>query len=245
MMHFIVRKLIRRAAKRASYQILMGRRIDKDRPEAGRFLKHDVDEILDHTERNMDGLIPEARLEELPRRGNRLNVLLAVFTVAAYHAFLSAGVEKAYAMELLADIGWKVYTASLTPLKLIARCVSRNPQKQIDIMLRILLVFPFSSPGKPGYECTSWSEPNCFYTYWTHCPPFAFVRNYIEKHGDRGELEAFQRSWCRYDWAFTYAMVDGRYGVRGHYERPHTLSAGDDVCDMRWRAEVPPVDENN
>ena len=78
-----------------------------------------------------------------------------------------------------------------------------------------------------------------------HCPPFAFVRNYIEKHGDRGELEAFQRSWCRYDWGLTYAMVDGRYGVRGHYERPHTLSAGDDVCDMRWRAEVPPVDDNN
>jgi len=240
MIHYIMRKSIERIAKKASYQILMGRRIDKNRLEVGRFLKHDVDEMLKNIWQNVNDLVPEARLEKLPTLGNRLNVYLAVLTVAAYHAFVSAGVEKEYAMELFADIGWKVYIKFLPLLKFISRCVSRNPQKQINFILRAMMVFPFSRPGKPGYECTARSEPDFFYTDWTHCPPFEFVRDYIKKHGDNGELKAFQRSWCGYDWALTYAMIDGGFGVRGHYERPHTLSAGDPVCDMRWCAGVPP-----
>ena len=49
----------------------------------------------------------------------------------------------------------------------------------------------------------------------------------------------FQRSWCTYDWALTYAMVGGGFQQKGYHERPHTMSKGDDVCDMCWYAHPP------
>jgi len=45
----------------------------------------------------------------------------------------------------------------------------------------------------------------------------------------------FNRTWCQFDWAAAQAMAAGE-----KYERPHTLSAGDTICDMRWY-----VDENH
>jgi hypothetical protein len=239
MYQYIFQRLIKRLAKKAAYQILTGRLIDKGCPECGRFLRRDVNAILKQIWQNVDELLPEAHLEKIPTEGNRLNLFLAVVTVAAYHAFLQAGVEKDYAIELFADIGWRVYTKFLPFPQLVSRLATRDPRKRVNIILRMFMIFPFSIPGRPGYECKAKAETDHFCTYWTHCPPFEFVRQYVEAHGDRGELKAFQRSWCWYDWALTYAMVNGSFKVRGHYERPHTLSEGDDICDMRWYAQVP------
>ncbi len=75
-------------------------------------------------------------------------------------------------------------------------------------------------------------------TNWTFCAPFHFVKQFTEKYGDRGEVDAFYRSWCWYDWPLAYAMVEGS-GKPGYYKRPRTLSRGDDVCDMCWAAEPP------
>jgi hypothetical protein len=165
--------------------------------------------------------------------------------VSAYHSLLDVGIEKDYAIELFADIGWKVYIKFLPLLSLISRITTRNDQRRINLMLRILMIFPFSTPGLPGYECKAWSETDCYCTYWTHCPPFEFVRKYVETHGDRGEIEAYQKSWCEYDWALAFAMVNGGFGVKGHYERQHTLSSGDEICDMRWYAESKTVEESS
>jgi len=234
---YLFRRLIRYLTKKGAYQILMGRLKARTKPETGRFLRHDVDAILNQLWHNVDDMIPEARLEKIPTIGNQQMVFLAVLTIAAYHALLKAGVEKNYAIELFADIGWKLYSKFVTIPKMIAKILTRDPQKQVNITLRMFLIYPFSTPGYPGYECKVWSEPNRCCTYWTHCPPYEFVRQYVEVHGDHGELEAFQRSWCWYDWSLTYAIVDGGYKVGGHYERIHTLSAGDDVCDMNWFAQ--------
>lgn len=241
MHRYLLRQVLKIAIRKAAYQILMGRLLDREQPERGRFLRHDVDAILSQTWREVDELLPEAHLERIPTLGNRQNVFLAVLTVGAYHALRQAGIEKEYAIELFADMGWKVYAKFLPLPKLIARIITRDPQKQVNIILRMFMVYPFSTPGRPGYECRAWAEPGRFCTYWTHCPPFEFIRQYVEAHGDSGELEAFQRSWCWYDWALAYAMVDGGFKVRGYYQRPHTLSQGDDICDMLWCAEVPPV----
>jgi len=237
---WLVTAISRLLVKRAAKQIVLGRLIDKEMPERGRFLKHDIDRILRQTWQNVDELLPEAELDKVPTRGNQLNVYLAVVTISAYHAFLEEGIEKDYGIELFADIGWKIY-AQLLPLpRLVAKLTAPlNAQKRINTILRMFLIFPFSTPGKPGYECDYGQGEGFFYTNWSYCPPFAFVRKYVESHGDQGEMEAFRRSWCEYDWAFTYAMVGGQYGVRGYYERPHTLSSGDEVCDMKWSAGVP------
>jgi len=229
-----LRFLLRRVVRRAARQIVVGRLVQRDRPERGRFLPDEVDTILSRAWRNLDAMLPEAELDRIPTLGNRQIVYLTVLTVAAYRSFIDAGIEREYAIELFADVGWKVYEALIRLPRWVVRILTRNPQRQLELILRALLVYPFSRPGRPGYECRAWSEPDAFCTYWRHCPPYDFVRRWVVKHGDHGELEAFRRSWCWYDWALTRAMVDGEALTR--YERPHTLSEGDDVCDMRWSA---------
>lgn len=234
---FLIELWLRGVFKQAAYQVVEGRMIVRDRPEKGRFLRHHVDNILKLTWHNLDEMLPVAQLDKLPSIGNGQNVYLAVATMAAYHAFLEADIEKDYAIELLADLGWKVYTKMIGLPRFIARLVSRDPQKQINFILRLLMIYPFSAPGRPGYEVKAWAESDRFCTYWTHCPPFAFVKQLIERNGDGGEVEAFNKSWCWYDWAATYAMVAGGHNKLGYYVRTHTLSAGDDVCDMEWYAK--------
>lgn len=238
-MLFILKIMYRRMMRKAAYEILAGRMIERGAPQKGRFLRGDVDEFLAQTWRNVERMLPEAKLEQIPTRGNRHNVFMSILTVAAYHALLDAGLEREYAIELFADMGWKVYSRFLTLPRFLARLVTRDPQKQVNFILRMLLIFPFSAPGRPGYEVRAWAEPDRFCTVWTHCPPYTYVREYVDEHGDRGEIEAFIKSWCWYDWAFAYAMVDGGYEKPGHYERPHTLSAGDALCDMCWYARQP------
>jgi len=227
----------RRAVRGAAHQVMMGREIERGRPERGRFLRQDVDALLEAAWRELDKILPDAEFERLPTHGSRHNVFLAALTVAGYRAFVDGGIERDYAIELFADVGWKVYVKLLSVPRAIARLITRDPQRQMNLILRMFMIFPFSTPGRPAYECKAWAEGDHFCTYWTYCPPFAFVKSLVERRGDRGELEAFRRAWCTYDWALTYAMVDGGYGRRGRYERPHTLSAGDEVCDMRWSVQ--------
>ena len=239
MKKYLFRQLLKHIIQKGAHQILMGRLKDREKPESGRFLRYEVDAILKQTWRNLEIMLPEAHLDKIPTLGNQQMVVLAVLTIAAYHALLRAGVARNYAIELFADMGWKVYSKFVALPKLIAKIITRDQQKQIHIILRMFMIFPFSSPGYPGYECKAWSEPKRYCTYWTHCPPYEFVRQYVEIHGDNGEIEAFQRSWCWYDWSLAYAIVDGNHNVKGHYERPHSLSSDDDICDMVWSAQIP------
>ena len=89
------------------------------------------------------------------------------------------------------------------------------------MMLRAFLHFPFS---RPGYEWNAWPEDSGalaidFYS----CP----MRDYLKSQGE----EEFMRNSI---FALAQAMATG-----GRYERAHTLSAGDPVCDMRWFAGKP------
>ncbi len=70
--------------------------------------------------------------------------------------------------------------------------------------------------------------------------PLGFVKRYVERHGGRGELEAFYRSWCLYDWPAADLLAGGKRGAHPHYQRAHTLSRGDSVCDMCWSASSLP-----
>jgi hypothetical protein len=177
-------------------------------------------------------LMPLAELDELPTIGNRHNVFLAVVTTAAYQALLDRGVAPDYAKKLFADMGWKIYCWLLRTVALPFHLVIKDPGKRMEKILQTLMIFPFSAPGKPGYEVKVWRQGDDTYTHWTHCPPHAFVRRLVEKSGDRGELDAFYHSWCLYDWPGADLLAND--GKRGHYTRPHTMSRGDSVCDMCW-----------
>lgn len=210
--------------------------MDRGRPEAGRFLRADVDAFLDEVWRRVTELLAEDDLRRIPSFGNRNNVFLGALTIAAYETLLDRGIDPPYAMELFADIGWKVYERMLKLSFFFARLRTRDPQRRMNLVLKAMMRFPFSAPGSPGYEVRAWSEAGRFYTHWTYCAPLGFVKRHVERHGDRGELEAFYQSWCLYDWAAADLLAGGKAGEHGHYERPHTLSRGDSVCDMCWSA---------
>lgn len=225
-----LRWLSRRCLRRA----LGGRPIDPEAPQRGRFTRHQVDGVAERAFEGFDDLVGYAELDEMERRGNRLNVRLAVLTVALYRALLDAGVPRGHACDLVADAGWGLYEMSARPLVAAARFRSRDQQRRINTVIRWLLRFPFSAPGRPGYEVEVWEDSDAIYTDWTWCPPQAFVRRLIADDEDRGDLEAFRRSWCRYDWAFNDRLAGGS----GSYSRPHTMSYGDAHCDMRWSTAV-------
>lgn len=228
----LLERVYRPVMRRAARQILEGRARAPGRPEKGRWVRADVDAFLKTSWQRARELRPLAKLDEIPTLGNRHNLFLAIVTTAAYQSLLSQGATQHYAATLIGDVGWKVYRAMLDLASLPYRLWSRDPHQRMQRTLRSLLTFPFSAPGRPGYEVDVWSDGSTTHTDWTYCPPQAFVRRVIEAEGDRGELMAFYRSWCQYDWPG--ADVIAGDGARGHYRRLHTLSKGDAVCDMCW-----------
>lgn len=181
-------------------------------------------------------LRPVAQLEELPSMGNRLMVDFAVMTVAAYRALLRCGVERAEAQRAVADIVWDVYAMLLRWTSLPFRLAFRDPGKRLRNTIRLLLRFPFDLSQPPGYAAEVWIDGGDIHTHFTHCPPQSFVRRVTGKLGDEGDLDAFRRSWCLYDWPG--ADLIAADGERGHYVRMQTLSHGDPVCDMCWAARA-------
>ncbi|MGA9533688.1 MAG: hypothetical protein WBR18_13305 [Anaerolineales bacterium] len=238
-MLMLLKFLYRLLSKQAMKAILEGRLKERGHPAAGRFLPSEVRTIHRQAWAEVEGLLPQVQLSEVPTWGNRHNVFLAVLSVAMYHALLERGVDRDYAIELFADVGWKLYVKFLVVPKAIARLRTPDPQEQMNLVLQMLLRFPFNAPGRPGYEVKGYSVGRSkFITDWTYCPPFDYVKQYVEKHGDRGEVQAFFRSWCQYDWALAYAIAEGT-GQPGWYQRPHALSQGDDICDMTWSVQQP------
>jgi len=224
---FVMMIWLKWAFHRAAIQILEGRYLDRTQPMKGRFTRTQVKQILTQTWLYLDELLPNTNLDQQKTWGNRQNVFLAVATQVAYRSFLTAGIETEYAIELISDIAWKVYASWLPLPRFLAKIISRDPQKQMNFILRIFLRYPFS---QPGYQRKVQEAQDGFHTDWFRCPPYEYFKN----NGNSEEMKVFYRTWCQFDWAVAQAMVAG-----GKYERPHTLSVGDTVCDMRWY-----VDEN-
>lgn len=234
----VLQWLYRPLVYRAAHQILEGRYHDLSRPERGRWLRREVKSFRAAVWKRVDRMIPDAQLEDLPTYGNRHNVYLALVTTAAYQELIERGVERDYAATLTADVGWKIFAWMLRLAALPLRLTTRDPVRRMERTLRALMIFPFSAPGRPGYELEVRSEDDHIVTRWTHCPPQAFVRRLVTDHPDRSELEAFYRSWCLYDWAGADLLAND--GKRGHYSRAHTMSRGDAVCDMCWYGRSSP-----
>lgn len=152
--------------------------------------------------------------------------------VSVSRALLDQSQPRAAARELMADLGWDIYACGLKLASLPARLTTRDPGARLRRTIGPMMRFPFIPGGAGGYRVESWSAGDRIYTHWTRCPPHEAVRRIVATHGDRGDLEAFSRSWCRYDWPGADLIAGD--GLSGHYRRTCTLSRGDAVCDMCW-----------
>ena len=217
-----VRPLARWAAKRA----LLGRYLDRNDPARGRITRDQMNRVLRRTWQAYDTLAPGAQAGRLKTQGNRLNVLLGVLSLAVWRALLAEGTGRPYATELVTDLAWKIYEKWIVLPRLAARLAHRDPQQQMNMMLGMFLRFPFS---RPGYDWQARPGAGAFTLDIYRCP----VRDYL---ASQGEEEFMRNSWCTLDFALAQAMTKG-----GRYQRPHTLTAGDRVCDMKWFASAGPA----
>lgn len=234
-----MRRMILTTLRRSANRVLLTREIFEKGGVSRRWLPPDVDRFMSKVAAVADDLRPIANLDTLPKAGNRLMVEMAIFTSAAYRVLLDEGLPADSARALAADVGWDYYARLLRLTSLPFRLTSRDPGRRLRRTIRLLLRFPFSAHGAPGYAVEVRTEGPDILTYFTHCPPQTFVRTLIATQGDRGDLEAFRQSWCKYDWPGADLIADD--GKLGHYIRRQTLSAGDPRCDMCWAAH--PRDE--
>ena len=207
----ILRPVVQWAATRA----IVGRNRLRDRSEYGRFTRADVRRIHREASR-LFGELASGRPRE-PTRGGRMNVLLACLTLAYFRALLAAGVERAYAIELLADAAWKIYEQwGRVPL-VLARVVTRDPTQQMRWRVSSFLRFPFNPPA---YEFDRVPTADGIAVTMHRCP----VADYLRAH-DAGDL--CLGSWCNMD----YALAE-LWG--GSLQRTGTLAGGARECDFRF-----------
>lgn len=232
----LTRRMLGHMVFKAVHRVLVNRTLTGTDDRSLRWLSPEVHRFVAAVQKDVETLRPNARLDTLPSFGNRLMVELAIYTVACDRVLRRMGIASASARGAVADLCWDVYRRMLLLTSLPVRLVTRNPGQRLQWTIGMLLHFPFSAPGPPGYEVETWVEGDDLLTFFSHCPPQTYVRRLSEESADPEVLESFRASWCLYDWpGADLIAADGR---RGHYRRRRTLSAGDSVCDMCWMAEA-------
>lgn len=203
------------------HQTLIDRNRDRRHPESGRITKEDIKTMTRDTFDNYQRLIVNVDLG--PTYGSSVMVRNGVLSLSLYRAIRKLGADRDYATELCTDVLWKIYKKQVWIQRLLARLMSRNPQKQMNRIQKFFLSFPLA---RPGYEWEI-NEIESITSYDIfRCP----VCDYF-KTLEQEDLEFFRNSWCTLDYPLAEYLVKG-----GKYERQHTLSAGDTRCDMRWMA---------
>jgi hypothetical protein len=230
----IIRWILWRAIRKSAHRVLMDRSLRNKTGREIRWLRREIDSLLNEVASEAARLRPLARLGALPNLGSRLMVELAIYTLAADRTLRGSDLDQQSARDALADIGWSVYRRLLALSSLPARLVTRDAGKRLRWSIRGLLVFPFRPVGAPGYAAEIFRQGEDINTHFTHCPPQSFARRIADETDDPEALVGFANSWCQYDWPG--ADLIAADGHRGHYIRRRTLSAGDPVCDMCWAA---------
>jgi len=220
----IAKALLDYLFKRAIRRAMIGRYRDPDMPSAGRFVRSDATPVLARMFNNVAELVPAADLSRFRSRGNRLNTLLGAYSLAAYRAFLDSDIPHERAIELIGDALWNLYALAVNIPLTFVRPFTKNPQTRLNFVLRVFLFFPFAE-DPVGYHRTYWKENGRYCTDWHRC----VVYDYFREHGTEKEIEFFRSTWCQYDFALPRLIHPD-----GFYERPQTLSSGDEICDMRW-----------
>lgn len=210
-----VHLLFRPTVRWAAHQVLPGRNRSRRQPERGRFTHADVDSILVETWHRYVELAPAA--PEEPTLGSRMNVHLAVLSLACFQTLRAHGAEQPYAIELFADMAWAIYAQWGRIPDSVARLLAQTPLQRLRLDVAAFLRFPFNPPGY-AIERLADGEGVAFNV--RRCP----IAEYFQAHGAADLCVA---SWCNLD----YALAE-MWG--GHLERSGTLANGDAFCDFRF-----------
>ncbi len=222
----LVKQIIRNQSwtvkKKSVVQVLTPRCRRDGEPEYGRFTTGDMERIFLHAKSNIEELMPY--FKDLANIGNYVMAYSSLLDLAIYRALLREKVDPGYAVNLIGDINWQyvVNTGGYYRLKrkLIA-LKTKDPIERMGMYLSDVLKFPY---GKPGYRAELSKEGKVYHMNIYSCPLYDFYRQFGNE-----ELTLFRKVFCTYDYAAAERLIEG-----GRHQREHTLSDGDEVCDMRW-----------
>lgn len=220
------REMVWAAKKKTIFQILPSRCRRQGMPEYGRFTGQEIKRITLQANLNISELMPY--FIDLEKMGNYLNEYGGLVDLAIYRALITERIDPGYARDLVGDLMWqarlnaKGHTPIFDPLRTwLARRTTKDPMAFFEKRLKDGMKYPYS---KPGYQIEFYKENNVYCMDIYTCPVFDFYKQFGPE-----EMALFRRTWCTYDYSAAELLVEG-----GRYQRKHTLSDGDEVCDMRW-----------
>lgn len=154
--------------------------------------------------------------------------------LAVYRALLKEEIDPDYAKVLVGDMIWQARMNAnglipiIDPLRVkLARLTTKDPMTFLEKRLRDGMKFPYN---RPGYRIELYQDKDGWCMDIYSCPVHEFYKQFGQE-----EMAFFRRTWCTFDYSAAENLVEG-----GRYQREHTLSDGDEVCDMRWFiAETP------
>ncbi|UCE11037.1 MAG: L-2-amino-thiazoline-4-carboxylic acid hydrolase [Candidatus Thorarchaeota archaeon] len=230
----IIRRAIWNAKKKAVSQTLTPRCRKDGLPEFGRFTPAEIKRILLQAKSNIQELMPY--FIDLDNIGNYMNEYGGLVDLAVYRALVKERIEPTYAMNLVGDMIWQTRMNAnglvpiYDPIRLkLAELRTKGPVAFLERRLRDGLKFPYS---EPGYKAELYKDKDVYCMDFYSCAVHDFYKQFGEE-----EMKLFRRSWCTFDYSVAEILVEG-----GKYQREHTLSDGDEVCDMRWFIDKqPPV----
>jgi hypothetical protein len=195
-------------------------------PEHGRFTHKEIHQIISQADVNVKELMPY--FTDLDNVGNYQNAYAGLLILAIYRALLKQNVARDYAVDLVGDMQWQAVlnAKGLIPIidplrKTLLRLVAKDSTAYLEKRLKGAMRYPYS---KPGYKIDFYKEGNVYCMDIYSCPVHDFYRQFKEE-----EMTLFRRTHCTFDYTAAEHLVEG-----GKYQRKHTLSDGDEVCDMRW-----------
>jgi L-2-amino-thiazoline-4-carboxylic acid hydrolase len=213
----IIRLVLKPLLSWAAYRTWSGRNRCREKPALGRLTSPDVRRILARGWRNFDLLAPH-----LPRTqtlGNRQNMVLACVTLSLFQSLVAEGVDRAYAIELIADAAWKVYEKWGVLPRVIAHVKTRDSLERMRTMVGLFLRYPFNPPG---YQFDFFTRDNTVVVDMRRCP----IAEYLQS---QQAADLCVGSWCSLD--FALAEMWG-----GRLECTSTLASGALRCDFRFIA---------
>ena len=222
----LVKKLIQKQVwtikKKSVVQVLTPRCRRDGEPEHGRFTTRDIERIIQTA--NSHAVELAQHFKDLPNIGNYMMAYSSMLDLAIYRALLGENVDPGYATNLIGDINWQFVTNTNSYYRLKKKLIALKTKDPLELMGKFLvdmLKFPY---GKPGYRAELHREENVYHMNIYSCPVYDFYKQFGNE-----ELTLFRKVFCTYDYAAAERLVEG-----GRHQREHTLSEGDDVCDMRW-----------
>jgi hypothetical protein len=217
----LVKVIYGRWARQIAHRVLVGRLRVRDSAERGRFTRDDIDALLATAWESYSKDAP--RLPRQPTAGSTMNVRLACFTLSFFHALQAQGVGREYAIELVADASWGIYSSwgrlasNVDRLRPGKRAALGFAVKAIAGSIgAVSLSFPFNAPG---YRVQSVPMENGTGFDVVHCPIASYFR-------DHDAVDLCVASWCNLDYAL---------GEMTHQKlvRTLTLVQGKSHCDFR------------